>query len=370
MKNLKKIVTVVGNRPQFIKMAPVSRAIQGAGYQEIVIHTGQHYDPLLSDIFFRELGLAEPDYRLMVQERSHGKMTAELLHQLEDLFLQLRPQSILVYGDTNSTLAAALAAVKMGIPIAHVEAGPRLYNKQNPEEMNRVMTDHISTLLFCPDHTSVQNLAKENITQDVYEVGDVMFDLFLETQKQVMSLRAFSEKFRLSDRFVLMTLHRAENVDHPASLQQLLKMVQTTEETVLFPLHLRTKAKIKAHGLWETFQSQPNLRLIDPLGYHDMVAALTYCTLVITDSGGLQKEAFFASKPCFVCFDETPWPELLTSGWLVLLGHLEKIDLPSLKQKMSNCHLPQSHPPFFGDGTAAQKIVSLLAQHHFFYSDS
>lgn len=362
----KKIVTIVGNRPQFIKMALVSKAIQKAGYREIIVHTGQHYDRGLSGAFFEGLEIAKPDYCLTVHEKTHGKMTAELLCQLEDLFLTLNPKNILVYGDTNSTLAATLTAVKMGIKIAHVEAGPRIHNRSNPEEINRVITDHFSTLLFCPDTVSVQHLAKENITNGVYFVGDVMYDLFLETQKKVTDRKytAFPP-----ERFLLMTLHRAENVDHAPHLQQLLTMIQQVDQKILFPIHPRTRTRLEEHGLYQAFQHQPNLMLVEPLGYADMNAALNQCTGVITDSGGLQKEAFFANKPCFVCFYETPWPDLLKSGWLVLLGTLDKVDVAQFPKTVETFQIPQSHPAFFGDGTAAEKIVSLLEEHDFFYRD-
>ncbi|MEJ0009719.1 MAG: UDP-N-acetylglucosamine 2-epimerase (non-hydrolyzing) [Alphaproteobacteria bacterium] len=361
----KSILTVVGNRPQFIKMAPVSRALVAHGVAETVVHTGQHYDDKLSAIFFRELGMKEPEIRLDVEGRSHGAMTGEMLAKLEAVYLERKPKHVLVYGDTNTTLAAALAAVKLHIKVAHVEAGPRLIERTMPEEFNRVMVDHISTLLFCADEASVANLKKENLTRGVILTGDVMLDAFNLFSAEAATKSTLLQNPKLKDGFAFMTLHRPANVDDEASLRRLLGFIGRIPSVVLFPVHLRTRARLEEFGLRAAFDALPNLILAEPLGYLDTVAALTACDSVLTDSGGLQKEAYYAGKTSVVLQDETPWPDLRDSQWLYVAGTIPNCDPETVLAKLA-MPKPKTAPAFYGDGHAAGIIVRSLEENGFF----
>lgn len=367
-----QLITVVGNRPQFIKMAPVSHAIAVRGHQEIVVHTGQHYDDNLSDIFFRELGIKAPDIQLKVSGKTHGAMTAELLAKIEPIFMDLEPSGLLVYGDTNSTLAAVLAAVKLHIPVAHIEAGPRMNDMTMPEEVNRIMVDHVSSLLFAPDAPSVENLKREGISVPVYLAGDVMLDTFNLCKQRAKTEATLLQHPRLANNaannanFIFMTLHRPANVDSEACLQKLYQFIASYEGLIVFPAHPRTLARMKAFSLYEAFAALPNLLLTEPLGYLDTIAALMHAQYVITDSGGLQKEAYFARTLALVLLKETPWPELRDSGWQHVIGGLEHCDLSSALATLKNAAIPTSAPDFYGKGNAASIIVDALEQHQFF----
>lgn len=360
------IVTIVGNRPQFIKMLPVSKALNARGYREIVVHTGQHYDDKLNDIFFRELDLPTPDIQLTTTKRTHGAMTGELLEKLEEVFLQLKPSHIMLYGDTNSTLAATLAAVKLHIQVAHIEAGPRMGDLRLPEEVNRITVDHLSQLLFCPDAPSVEHLKRENITKGVYLTGDVMLDAFNLTAPRAAKEATIMQNPRLKQaEFVFMTMHRPSNVDTKECLQKILQMIRACPHTVLFPAHLRTLARLVEFGLKAEFDALPNLILCEPLGYLDTVAALTACHMVITDSGGLQKEAYYAGKPAIVFLDETPWPDLKQSGWQRVMGIIPEASLDAVAAALSHYPIPTEAPAFYGNGKAAEIIVTQLEAHGF-----
>lgn len=367
-----QLITVVGNRPQFIKMAPVSHAITARAHQEIVVHTGQHYDDNLSDIFFRELGIKAPDIQLKVDGKTHGAMTAELLAKIEPIFMDLEPSGLLVYGDTNSTLAAVLAAVKLHIPVAHIEAGPRMNDMSMPEEVNRIMVDHVSSLLFAPDAPSVENLKREGISKPVYLSGDVMLDTFNLCKQRAKTEATLLQHPRLANNaaFIFMTLHRPANVDSESCLKKLYQFIATHHDEngglIVFPAHPRTLARMKVFSLYDAFAALPNLLLIEPLGYLDTIAALTHAEYVITDSGGLQKEAYFARKLALILLKETPWPELRDSGWQHVIGGLEHCDLSAAFATLKNAAIPTSAPDFYGNGNAASVIVDALEQHQFF----
>jgi UDP-GlcNAc3NAcA epimerase len=340
-----RILTVVGARPQFIKAAAVSRAIvTSANVSEILVHTGQHFDPEMSDIFFEELELPPPAYHLGISGGSHGDMTGRMLAAIERLLLDERPDWVLIYGDTNSTLAGALAAAKLKIPVAHVEAGLRSYNRRMPEEINRVLTDHISTLLLCPTAAAVANLAQEGISRGVHWTGDVMYDATLHSTAQARVRSRVLERLGLkSGEFAVATIHRAENTDDHIQLRRVLDWLKarTREMPVVFPLHPRTMQAVNRAGL-----DLAPLLVCAPVGYLDMVRLLDGAVAVFTDSGGLQKEAYFHRKPCVTLRTETEWIETLACGWNRLWEGPD--------------YGPRGDIPDYGDGAAALRVVDLL----------
>lgn len=310
-----KIATIIGARPQFIKAAVVSRAFREhrPDVTEVIIHTGQHYDNNMSDIFFEELDIPKPHYHLGVGGGTHGQNTGRMLEAIEGVLLQEKPDWVLVYGDTDSTLAGALAAAKLHIPVAHVEAGLRSFNRKMPEELNRILTDHISTLLFTPTDTATRHLINEGITGDkVQQVGDVMYDAALYYRNKAKR----PADLPVDKDFILSTLHRAENTDDPERLANIIGALNevAVETPVILPLHPRTR-KLLSQGNYDT----RNITLLDPVGYLEMVWLLEHCRLVVTDSGGLQKEAYFFGKPCVTTRDETEWVELVESRWNTLV---------------------------------------------------
>jgi UDP-GlcNAc3NAcA epimerase len=355
-------MTIVGNRPQFVKMGPVSAELRSRGYREFIVHTGQHFDANMSGIFFDELGLPAPDLHLKIEGRRHGQMTAEMLTRVEDIMLEQRPPWVLIYGDTNSTLAAALAAVKLKIPLAHIEAGPRIYDMDTPEEINRIVADHAARLRFCPDLSSVQNLAREHVTQGVYFTGDVMYDAFLLGAQRATQRSTVLDRLQLrSEEFALLTIHRPNNTETAEALGRLLDLLRGSPLPVVFPMHPRTEAALRRFGMWEAIGSLPRTRVIPAVGYLDMVALTNAARIVLTDSGGLQKEGFFAHKPVLVLFYVTPWPQIQESGWLQLCWK-DGIDADKAIALMSS-YRPIAHPgPIFGDGHAAARIVDVLEQ--------
>jgi UDP-N-acetylglucosamine 2-epimerase len=351
------ILTVVGARPQFIKAAPVSAALEAAGVRELLVHTGQHYDHNMSQIFFDELGIPEPDLNLGVGSGSHGRQTGEMLMRLEEVMMAQRPDWVLVYGDTNSTIAAALAAVKLHIPVAHVEAGLRSFNRRMPEEHNRVLTDHCSELLLCPTQTAVDNLANEGIRRGVALVGDVMYDAVLRFAARAQTNSDILARLQLKPKgYLLATVHRPANTDDPNRLRAILNAFSQMDEPVIFPVHPRTRRKIRDYGWDETQFAGGNLRMIEPVGYLDMLMLEKHARLILTDSGGIQKEAYFFAVPCITLRDETEWVETLDTGWNVLAGANADQILHYVRTLM-----PQREPPaLFGDGRAAEKIVHEL----------
>jgi UDP-N-acetylglucosamine 2-epimerase len=315
-----KILSVVGARPQFIKLSSLSKELRKK-HEEIILHTGQHYDDGLSEIFFSELSIPEPDYNLGIGSAEHGEQTGRMLKGIEEVLLLEMPDLVIVYGDTNSTLAGALAAVKQRIPVAHVEAGLRSFKKTMPEEINRVLTDHVSSLLFCPTKTSVQNLRKEGITKGVYLVGDVMYDSLREHIKRAEKVSAIMRKLNLSKNdFYLVTIHRAENTDIKENLKKIVQILAELDKKTIFPIHPRTKKTLSKFSLLDKLGSKGHLLLIDPVSYLDMLVLEKNARSVLTDSGGVQKEAFFLNTPCLTLREETEWVETLSNGFNQLVG--------------------------------------------------
>jgi UDP-N-acetylglucosamine 2-epimerase len=355
-----RITTVVGARPQFIKAWPVSRALAAAGHEESLIHTGQHYDDRMSRVFFDELGLPRPERNLEIGSGGHGEQTGRMLMALEAAFLARRPDRVLVYGDTNTTLAAAVAACKLQIPVAHVEAGLRSFNRTMPEEHNRVLTDHCADLLFCPTRTAVDHLAREGVTAGVHLVGDVMYDALLhfagvagERSTAVASLGLCPGEY------LLATIHRAYNTDDPATLGGILRALDEIGERVVFPIHPRTRQRLAAAdgGSGDRSPALRNVMLVDPVGYLDMLALEQGARAILTDSGGVQKEAYFLRVPCVTLRPETEWVETVASGWNVLAG----TDPGAIVTAARGARRPPGDPPpYFGSGDASTRIAALI----------
>ncbi len=350
-----KIVTIVGARPQFIKAAPIGRALRQAGHSEFLVHTGQHYDYGMSQVFFAELDIPEPAGNLAVGSGLHGAQTGAMLAGIEQVLIAQRPDWVLVYGDTNSTLAGALAAAKLHLPLAHVEAGLRSYKRTMPEEINRVLTDHVSDLLFCPSRVSVENLAREGLTRGVHVVGDVMADALTYAVERAQSRSSILEQLGLTPHdYLLATVHRAENTDDPARLTGILSAFAQMDELIVFPVHPRTRARMDALGVTVA----ANVRLIAPLGYLDMVRLEQAARLILTDSGGIQKEAYWLGVPCVTLRDETEWVETVESGWNVLAGD----DPAKIVQCVRDSTPLSTRPPLYGDGQAATRVVIALQE--------
>lgn len=354
-----KIITVIGARPQFIKAAVVSRAIaEKSNIQEIIIHTGQHFDENMSDIFFEEMSIPKPHYNLNINGLSHGAMTGQMLEGIEKILLVEKPDWVLVYGDTNSTLAGALAAKKLHIKVAHVEAGLRSFNMDMPEEINRILTDRISDILFCPTDTAINNLKKEgfdNINCQIIKNGDVMQDAAI-----FYTEKAKKPTTSIPENFILCTLHRAENTDDSTKLLNIFKALEiiSLKTPVVLPLHPRTKAKLKA--LDYAFHDS-KICFIDPVGYLEMVYLLKNCLLVMTDSGGLQKEAYFFKKYCLTLRDETEWVELVKNGFNLLAGSSMEEILKKYKI-LSGKNNNNFGIRLYGNGDAGKIVVDKLLQ--------
>lgn len=349
-----KIVTVVGARPQFIKSAPVSKALEANGYQEFLLHTGQHYDHEMSQVFFDELGLRAADVNLNVRSGNHGQQTGTMLIRIEEVLLQEKPDWVLVFGDTNSTLAGALAAIKLHIPVAHVEAGLRSFNRLMPEEYNRILTDHCSRLLFCPTQVAVDNLTREGITEGVYHVGDPMYDAVLMFEKCAHERSTILQDLKVStDQFLLLTVHRQENTENPENLKNILNAMAEINEIVIFPAHPRTKERINDLDI----TLSPNIIMIKPVGYLDMLQLEKSARMILTDSGGVQKEAYFFATPCLTLRTETEWVETVEHGWNTIVNADKARILAGVKVRNTE---NREHPAVYGDGHAANQIVELL----------
>jgi UDP-GlcNAc3NAcA epimerase len=357
-----KICTVVGARPQFIKAAVVSRVVRDrADISELIIHTGQHYDANMSDTFFTELDIPLPAYNLNVGSSSHGKQTGQMLAAIEEVLLKEKPDWVLVYGDTNSTLAGALAAAKLNINIAHVEAGLRSFNRKMPEEINRVATDHLSSILFAPTEVSYKRLLVEGIPeQQIYNVGDVMYDAALYYNERNTLRETILSTLQLKNSsYALATIHRAENTDSDSRIKNICNALAelSTSMEVIMPLHPRTKHKLEQLDLMSLVSGKVNI--IEPIGYLDMLSLEQHAKLIITDSGGVQKEAYFNQVPCITLRDETEWVELVESGWNTLCS-------PDLPFSLLNCMAHQkpdaSSAKLYGSGNAAQKIINILME--------
>lgn len=355
-----KIVTIVGARPQFIKTPLVSKEIRKFA-KEILVHTGQHYDTNMSDIFFRELDIPKADYNLNVGSGTQGKQTGEMLEKIEEVLVKEKPDLVLIYGDTNSTIAGALAAVKLHIPVAHVEAGMRSYNRQMPEEINRIVSDHISTLLFAATRSSAKILKKEGITKDIYFVGDVMYDI----QKQIQGSKSkiqnnILEKLDVKPKkYILATVHRQENTDSKQNLENIVKAFAKINEPLVFAVHPRTEKYLKEYKLDHLITKNPQIKLIKPVGFLEMMILEQNARLVITDSGGVQKEAYLNRVPCITLRKETEWIETVQSGWNKLAGtNQEKI-----VKLTKNFPKPKNHPNFLGDSKAYLKIAKIIKKY-------
>lgn len=349
---MKKLVTIVGARPQFIKAATVSRAAAMQGdIVEIIVHTGQHYDTNMSDIFFEQLAIPEPDYNLGIGGGRHGAMTGRQLEKIEEVLISEQPDWVLVYGDTNSTLAGALAAAKLHVPVAHIEAGLRSFNRRMPEEINRVLTDHISTLLFAPTCTAKANLQAEGIDErKIRLVGDVMYDVALFYKERAVKPEWFDELGMEDSEYVLCTIHRAENTDDSKRLMAIFRGLADSALPVILPLHPRTRSKLEALGV----SAASNVRVTDPVGYLEMVWLEMHCRAVATDSGGVQKEAYFHNKPCITLRDETEWVELIEAGVNKIVGSSSTKIKHAILSAEFNC----TNEQIYGDGHAASKISS------------
>ncbi|HEY9856774.1 MAG TPA: UDP-N-acetylglucosamine 2-epimerase (non-hydrolyzing), partial [Stenomitos sp.] len=324
---------------------------------EVLVHTGQHFDANMSDVFFEELAIPKPDYHLGVGGGSHGAMTGAMLAKIEEVLLSERPDWVLVYGDTNSTLAGALAATKLHIPVAHVEAGLRSFNRRMPEEINRVLTDHASQLLFAPTQTAVRHLANEGVTEGVHRVGDVMFDATLHFKVRAQEKAGLLDDLGLKpEGYYLATVHRAENTDDPERLKAIFGTFPELDRPVVLPLHPRTRKRLEEQQ-FEGVLNHPNLRIIPPVGYLDMLMLQANAAAVLTDSGGVQKEAYFLGVPCRTLRDETEWDETLSGGWNVLVG----ADPEALKQALSERPSSERRLGDFGEGQAASLIASLIS---------
>jgi UDP-N-acetylglucosamine 2-epimerase len=348
-----RIATIIGARPQFVKAAPVSRAIRRE-HEEILVHTGQHYDALMSDVFFDELGIPSPDHHLCVGSGPHGAQTGAMLERIERVLSDERPDWVLVYGDTNSTLAGALAAAKLRIPLAHVEAGLRSYNRAMPEEINRVLTDHLSTLLFCPSVAARENLEREGITDGVRVVGDVMTDAVAHAVSAGEGRSRAPDALGVRDgEYLLVTVHRSENTDDRAKLSRIVRALDVGGERIVFPVHPRTREALIAIG----YAPPGHVTLTEPLGYLDMLRMLRGARLLLTDSGGLQKEAYWLGVPCITLRDETEWVETVQAGWNVLAGS----DTSRIRALMRQFAPPAERPALYGDGHVSSRIVAALS---------
>jgi len=364
-----KIATIIGARPQFIKAATISRAIiehnrvkpTTSYLTEIIIHTGQHYDASMSDIFFRELEIPEPKYNLNIGSGTHGQQTGEMLAAIEKVLIAEKPDWVIVYGDTNSTLAGALVAAKLHIPIAHVEAGLRSFNRLMPEEINRVVADHLSHLLLCPSQVAVNNLSDEGIAKGVTIVGDVMADALKFAVKKIKTHSEILTSLKLQPRkYLLATIHRAENTDDPKRLTNIMNALSKLAEgeTVILPLHPRTK-KILNNKSSSHLTLHPSLKIIDPVGYFDMIALEKAARMILTDSGGIQKEAYWLKVPCITLRNETEWVETVENGWNKLTGS----NPTAIIEAVHNFTPPTEQAELYGNGKAANRVLQEITNY-------
>lgn len=357
-----KILTIVGARPQFVKAAALSRALNKYGIEEILVHTGQHFDENMAEIFFRQMEIPEPKYNLGINSLSHGAMTGRMLEEIEKVLLIEKPSAVVVFGDTNSTLAGALAATKLHIPVAHIEAGLRSFNMKMPEEVNRILTDRISEYLFCPNENAIANLKNEgfdNFGSHILNCGDVMYDVALYYSKLSADHSTIVSDLKLEPgKFLLTTLHRQENTDDPAILDSLIFTLNKLSNNykIVLPIHPRTRKIIELRGF------KLNFNPIDPVGYFDMIELLKNCAFVISDSGGLQKEAFFFEKHCLVIRNETEWTELVEMGYNFLTGTVSAKILETVEY-LNKYNVKFDKKPY-GDGNAAEKIALVLKNHN------
>jgi len=379
---MKKIITVIGARPQIIKAAAISRAIKNNFSDkilEVIVHTGQHYDENMSQIFFKELEIPFPNYNLNVGSRSHGEQTAKMLEGLENIYLKEKPDAVIVYGDTNSTIAGALAAAKIHIPVIHIEAGLRSFNKAMPEEINRIACDHMSTLLFTPSETGHRNLLNEGIKNDqneaaridnpkIYLCGDIMYDnsLYFSAMSEQKS-KILKELEITTNEFILCTIHRDTNTDDKSNLnaifRALLRIQKTSNLKIVLPQHPRTKEKLNSHldeNLLTEINQNKNFKIIPPTGFLDIISLEKNARLIITDSGGLQKEAFFFQKPCVILREQTEWIEIVENGNALIAGANELKIISSVETLIKRTDY--TYPNLYGDGNAANFICKKITE--------
>jgi UDP-N-acetylglucosamine 2-epimerase len=349
-----RIASIVGARPQFIKAAAMSRELR-TRHEEVLIHTGQHYDYQMSGVFFDGLEIPPPDYNLGVGSGTHGTQTGAMLEAIEKVLLEAHPDRVLVYGDTNSTIAGALAAAKLHIPVIHVEAGLRSFNRRMPEEINRVVADHLSELLLCPSQTAVNNLAAEGVVRGVHLIGDVMLDVlnWAKDRAEAVGSEALQRHGVRERQYLLATVHRSENTDDAERLSNIVRALNAVDEPVVFPVHPRTLKVINNGG---GHRLGAHIRVIEPLGYFQMVSLSRAARLILTDSGGLQKEAYWLGVPCVTLRDETEWVETVAAGWNFLAGANAEAILSTIR----SAALPATRPALYGDGNVARKCVDLL----------
>ena len=364
-----KLTSVIGARPQFIKAAAISRAIaahneksEDCTIAEEIVHTGQHYDDNMSKVFFEELQIPQPAYNLEVGSAPHGEQTGQMLERIEKVLVKEKPDIVLVHGDTNSTMAGSLAAVKLHIPIAHVEAGLRSFNRRMPEEINRVVTDHVSTLLFCPTNTARENLEREGITKGVYQVGDVMYDSVLFNARLAERSSTILQRLKLKRKsFYLATIHRAENTDDPGRMDSILSAFSQIDFPVILPMHPRTRNALGK----ELAAISPNVRVIEPVSYLDMLILEKNSRLILTDSGGVQKEAYWFEVPCITLREETEWVELVQAGCNQVVGTDSSGILAAVAraERIVEAGSDIRASELYGDGHSTDNIVSILVKH-------
>jgi UDP-N-acetylglucosamine 2-epimerase (non-hydrolysing)/UDP-GlcNAc3NAcA epimerase len=351
-----RIVSIIGNRPQFVKAAAVSRLLRQV-HAESIVHTGQHYDDELSRIFFEELGVPRPDRELGAGTGSNTAQTARILSALEPVLAELRPELALVYGDTNSTLAGALASAQAGIPVGHVEAGMRSFDRAMPEELNRVLTDHASALLLCSTETALENLRREGVAGEAHLVGDVMADVSLRFREIAAQRSDILARHRLDPgSYLLLTAHRAGNVDAPDRLEALVELIEALPLRVVFPVHPRTRARLEAAGLLGRLEAPPRVLLSPPLGYLDFLELARHARAILTDSGGVQKEAYLLGVPCVTLRDTTEWVETVDAGWNVLVDLDRGAALAALERTP-----PPDRPELYGGGRAAERVCDVVS---------
>ena len=354
-----KIATIIGARPQFVKAAVVSQALRSR-CDEVIIHTGQHYDYELSGAFFEQLAIPEPSYNLEVGSSSHAQQTGDMMARIEEVLLAEKPDMVMIYGDTNSTLAAALAAVKIMLPIAHVEAGPRNYSWRVPEEVNRIVADRFSALLFCATRSSVENLEREGIRDGVIFTGDVMLDLFLSMRDRAREESTILEELDLEPGgYLIGTVHRPRNTDIDERLESIFEAFLEVEETIVLPLHPRAVKNLKRIGWYDRVASAPNVRLIKAQGYVDFLRLQLDARMILTDSGSVQREAYFAKHPCITLFPNTAWPETVEDGWNLCIDG----DKDQILKAVASFQPPAEQRDVFGSGKAGEQIVDEVVKY-------
>ena len=354
------IIHIVGNRPQFIKLAPLYHALEKRGYEQCIIHSGQHYDANLSEIFFEELAIPQPYVNLQVGSGSHAEITAGAMLGLEKELMKLKPELVILYGDTDTTLAGALVASKLNIPSAHVEGGERTHHKENPEECNRIVTDHMSDIIFCSDKISVESAQKEGLGERTFWTGDIMYDPFLSVARKQKSIPSEEE-------IILMTWHRQENTASKERMESIIRFLKMLNGKIVCPMHPRTRKCLKNFGLWEEVQGIDGMEIIEPVGYSEMITLMQSARLIVTDSGGVSKESSFAGAKCVFMLDLDVWDDLVKSGWILKVDpeREESVNQALLFAQEASRVEEQERPKFYGDGHTAETIVDLLERHSF-----